>query len=470
MNDRHDFSKEYEDKKKALLRSIKKADMAEKPRVRAARRPMIRAAVAVVLAVTLLSGGVLAASKIGLFNIRREDDKILVEVKTGQVTEQLDPPGRVEPKWFRLYSDYVPPVTGCEAGAVPNYGIGITKQGILITERGAEIDVLLADYTTKEDFILQLPPSTEIEEFDIDGRRAILTYFGETVEWNKILFVEFEEEGVLAYCMSGFRITEDELKKFAEGLSIEAVSDEEAQYLFSNDETFMFYCHAPMGIVDLTDSAGDFIDPDLPHIPAIDEMTQVNLGESFKYAEAQFNINVEVTPLEVNVYDSASEFEHEKFKYLSYSIIDENGDHINHISMFMDEEGNLIEYPRNTIIKAENDTEQDRFGETEMVRKKLVGVTYNVKNNSDGVSRFSSSGSLYVGNEADAYKAYVYDRTPMFYTNVGKVYTSGIGSEGCKLEAGEEITVTDFFLVDEDLLDEAYCVFASPRVCVKLAD
>ena len=69
-----------------------------------------------------------------------------------------------------------------------------------------------------------------------------------------------------------------------------------------------------------------------------------------------------------------------------------------------------------------------------------------------------------------AYKAYVYDRTPMFYTNVGKVYTSGIGSEGCKLEAGEEITVTDFFLVDEDLLDEAYCVFASPRVCVKLAD
>jgi len=431
MNDRHDFSKEYEEKKKALLRSIEKIeklDKAEKPRVRAARKPMIRAIVVVVLAVTLLSGGVLAASQLGLFNIRHEEDRILVEVATGETVETAKPNERSEARWYKIYSDYMPPITGCEAGPVPNSKIGIR------TQRGALLNILLADYAAKEEFILQLPLSTEIEEFEIDGRRAFLAFFGETVEWNKILFVEFEEENAMVYCMGGFRIPEDELKKFAAGLSIELLSTEEAEYLIENDSSFQFYSHVSSDIDNLTDLGDKYLDPDRLIRPSIDEMTSVGLGESFKYAEAQFNINVEVTPLEVNVYDSASEFEHEKFKYLSYSIIDENGVQINHISMFMDEEGNLIEYPRNTIIKAESDSEQDRFGETEMVRKKLVGVTYNVKNNSDGVSRFSSSGSLYVGNEADAYKAYVYDRTPMFYTNVGKVYTSGIGSEGCSLK------------------------------------
>lgn len=462
MNDRHDFSTEYEDKKKALLRSIEKADRVEK---RQRKVPVMRAITAVVLAIVMLSGGVFAATRIGLFNIKREEDKILVEVATGQTVENVKPNGRPKARWFKIYSDYMPPITDCEAGPIPNWEIGIR------TQRGATMKVLIADYATKEDFILQLPLSTKIEEFEINGRRAMLAFFGETVEWNKILFVEFEEEDSLVYCVGGFRISEDELKKFAVGLSIESLSTEEAEYLFENDESFQFYSHeSSSGIENLTDLGDKFRDPLLPHCPAIDEMTSVGLGESFKYFDAQFNINVEVTPIEVNVYDSASEFEHEEFKYLSYSITDENGIQINHISMFMDDEGNLIEYPRNTIIKSDNDSEQDRFSETEMVRKKLVGVTYNVKNTSDGVSRFYSNVSLYVGNEADAYKAYVYDRTPMFYTNNGKVYTSGIDSEGCKLEVGEEITITDYYLVDEDLVVESYCVFNTVRRYVRLSD
>ena len=469
MNDRHDFSKEYEDKKKALLRSIEKIeklDKAEKPRVRAARKPMIRAIVVVVLAVTLLSGGVLAASQLGLFNIRHEEDRILVEVATGEtvVREESEYIDMRSSNAFKIYADYMPPVTGCEPGIIPNWWFG-----------DYQLRVDIAYCTEGEKFDVQLPASAIAEEFELNGHRAMFVFLGETQSINKIVFTELEQEDLLLCCYAKHSISKEEIKNFVAGLRVERMTDEEIETMKEDSEKYLTYVHRYSWNGNLMEFSNDYVDPIIEElvyskIHNLDVMTPVELGESFEYSEPEYKTDATVTLLDVSVYDSASDFEYEKFKCNLNEGRDENGNSINSISLFMDEEGNFIEYPRNTIIKAESETEQDRFSETQMVKKKLVCVTYNVKNNSDKPSPCYIHHTLRMGSKWDSYKAYVYDRTPLLYTSVEYVYSTNDEHRDEKLAPGEERTISVFYLIDEDLLDTAYHVFMHMDKYVKLSD
>lgn len=463
MNDRHDFSKEYEEKKKALLRSIERADRVEKYQH---RMPVMRAITAVALAIVMLSGGVFAATKLGLFNIRREDDRILVEVATGEtvVREESEYIDMRLSNAFKIYADYMPPVTGCEPGIIPNWWFG-----------DDQLRVDIAYCTEGEKFDVQLPASAITEEFELNGHRAMFVFLGETQSINKIVFTELEQEDLLLCCYAKYSVSEEEIKNFVAGLKVERMTDEEIETMKEDSEKYLSYAHRYSWNGDLMKLSDDYVEPIIEErvyskIHSVDVMTPMELGESFKYSEPEYKVDATVTLLDVSVYDSASDFEYEKFNYTYNGVRDENGTMIDHISLFMDEDGNLIEYPRNTIIKAESETEQDRFSETEMVKKKLVCVTYNVKNNSDKASSCFVHHVLHMGTKWDSYKAYVYNRTPMFYTNLEHVYSTDREHRDEKLAPGEERTISVFYLIDEDLLGNAYHAFQHVDRYVKLAD
>jgi len=463
MNDRHDFSKEYEDKKKALLRSLEKADRVEKCQH---RMPVMRAITAVLLAVVMLSGGVFAATKLGLFNIRREDDRILVEVATGEtvVREESEYIDMRSSNAFKIYADYMPPVTGCEPGIIPDWWFG-----------DDQLRVDLAYCTEGEKFDVQLPASAITEEFELNGHRAMFVFLGETQSINKIVFTELEQEDLLLCCYAKYSVSEEEIKNFVAGLRVERMTDEEIETMKEDSEKYLKYAHRYSWKGDLMKLSDDYVEPIIEErvyskIHNLDVMTPIEIGESFEYPEPEYKTDATVTLLDVSVYDSASDFEYEKFYCDLNEGIDENGNWINSISLFMDEEGNFIEYPRNTIIKAESETEQDRFSETEMVKKKLVRVTYSVKNNLDKPSSCYVHHCLRMGTKWDSYKAYVYDRTPMFYTNLEHVYSTYEEHRDEKLAPGEERTISVFYLIDEDLLDTAYHVFMHMDRYVKLSD
>ncbi|MBQ8524940.1 MAG: hypothetical protein IJ457_10005 [Clostridia bacterium] len=434
MNDRHDFSKEYEEKKKALLRSIEKLDMAEKPRVSAARRPMIRAVVAVVLAVTLLSGGVLAASQLGLFNIRHEEDRILVEVATGETVSQqdyvneyfeeyYDRDNRQPYEKFALYRGYMPPVTECEPGYDRPQQIG---------SGGTAMNIFMTRYLEGKAFDIKLPPNVETKFFMAGDNRAMLVYCGETRIYDKLLFVEFAEKKIMVFCSIGNLISMEETVKFAEGLRLENTDSFELSYGIS------------IGLDDHTAMLDDY---DAKKYHPISKMERRRFGEAFEYGFG--GVEMRVTTLSAEVYDSAEAFDHERF----FMILE--GDE-NRISLFMDPEGRFIEYPRTEIIRSTKNGELDRFGETELIKKKLVRVSYSVENISDKNVQGSASELLYIGDTMEGMFNYVYDSTPHVIVNGYPVYTE-ISSE--RLAPGETGTVNLYYLIDEDLIDEASIVF-----------
>lgn len=443
------FSEGYVRKKEAMLRCLRKAEKTEVSVSigRPARILLSAAVICVMLTVTAF-----AAVKMGVFSISREETKTVVQIgNTDNVTEDVvtkdsynqitflsehEEKGEIPSLIF--HRDYMP------SEAEESMEGGEIKYGDY--DKGTSLSFNVV-YLGGEGFTLNLGADADVEEFEANGHSALLISRGETLHFNKILTVYFEDEDVLAMCYAGYGISVDEMKNIAEGLWLEETEDATLAYSIVHN----------YGAVTLGET--------LSHQPAYQPLKtaeKITFGHKLIFSDTSFrgdgsddytavSADIEVTPVDISILDDALKLDSGRLK--------------EEFPEYIDELGGFISYPRTELVK-NGGAIGDGFGETELVRKKLVLVELKLKNTSDIPVWTYAVGDiqLHLGDEENLIISYVYDNTPQKYSTTSVIAYYDAGGEGKSfyktgLEAGEEITCHIGFLVDEDMLDEAYVLF-----------
>lgn len=445
----HIFSEKYMRKKEAILRSVKRTDktgFALSPRVPA------KIIATAILACVMFTVTAFAAVKLGVFNIRRGEDKTVVQIG-GTDSIVADDVITDMPTYVTIIS------RNKEKGEVPNliFHRDYMPEGVEKNSEGSEIKYgefengrsLSFDvtYLGGEGFTLNLGAGANIEEFEVNGHDALLVNRGETLYFNKILAVYFEEEDVLALCYAGYGISEDEVRSLAEGLRFEKTENVTLAYPITHN----------YGEVNLGESVGN-----RPAYLPLETAEKISLGDTVVFNDTVFkqvvtddseaiSADIEITPVSVKILDDVTSLNTYSFREL--------------FEDYMDANGKLIVYPRTEIIKGEG-TDPDSFGETKKVKKKLVLIELKMKNmsNEDIWSYTVGDISLHLGNGEDKTSNYVFDKVPQknSTTSLISYYDAGCGGKQfykTSLGAGEELTCHIGFLVDEDMTDEVYVIF-----------
>ncbi len=442
----HEFSKEYEEKKAVLMRGVEIAEnFFERKRVAFPAKALAAVALCIMLTVTAY-----AAVELGVFRILHEDDKTVVQL--GEVSDYPDNTDPMEQS-ITVFSTFD------ERGEIPQLVFNRNYMPDMIADAKTGNEIKFGDFDTGttlsfsvvylggDGFTYDLGAESEIEEFEVNGHSAMIITRGETAYYNKILSVYFEDKDILVNCFAGYGVPRDELKSIASGFSFEETSDSAKAYQIVHNH----------GKLTLAESL-----PDMGSYNPLLLSENISLGDTITHNDRMFSLadetdtfisELEIVPVEIRVADSLSELDADYIVYDNFK-------------GFVGEDGEFIAYPRTEILRGTVPVDADRFGITENVKKKLVLVTFNIKNTSDkdGASYTPGNFLLHVGSEESVISDYVYDKIPQKYsTKETPVYYDGggVGRSYFRTEfaAGEEKICKVGFLVDEDMLDEAYLLF-----------
>ena len=406
----HTFSEEYERRKAALLSATAQEDL-QSSGTKSSSTFTRTAIIAAILAAALtLSVG--AAVALTQMNIKKDGGKTTITASVGDKETGEKP--------FRTWDP-----TGDEVavqldfGWLPDdmtedetapYKFGSSESGRWMTLYGYDL--------RQKDLNYIITDTTETEEFTAGGHQAYIVRMAEVYSVNN-LYVMFEEDDLVICGHVGKGITDEELTKIVEGMSLSETTDvSTALPIRGNDE------------------GGEWFYP--VKLPA-DAATEV--GETYTDTDGRFTVTVD----KIKVLDS-------------FEGIDMADCRTDQIEPFVDGDGNLTEYQRIEAVWEDGVNALSHFGETKTVKKYLVTADFtytNTKNEKDDVwvldSHIFSDGKDYRIGET---------RNQAQFSEA--IYVSGSSKTGedspyiREIDAGETITFTLGWLVDEDWLDDAF--------------
>lgn len=449
MMKEHEFSTEYKEKRDALLRGIA---LAETGHVRRAFAAPVKIIAAAVLACVMLAGTVVAAVELGVFEILRGDDKTVVNI--GEVTTRDKNEDPLEESITVLSSAE-------KKGELPRVMLirEYMPEDLMDAKNGTEIKLGDFDsgatlsfdmvYLGGDGFTYELGAESAIEKFEVNGHSAMIIDRSQTLYYNKILSLYFEDCDILVNCFAGYGVPREELVKIASGLRVEPAGAEGEVYPIVHN-------YGRITVAESLAVTGGY--------RPLQITKKLELGETVTFREDHFSsltndveffeADIELTPIEVNLADSIRGLDSDRFLH-------------DNVKAFVSDSGELISYPRTEILKGITPSDEDRFGETVNVKKKLVLLTFKLKNTSktDGATYIPASLKLHVGSDESRLLDYVYDSTPQKYSTVEYpvYYDGGCGGRSyyrTELNAEEEKQCTIGYLVDEDMLDEAYVLIS----------
>lgn len=405
-NTEHIFSDEYEKKKNALLESIREEDEHGETKPRVSGKIIAVAAVAAVLALSV--GATVAVSRM---NMAKEGGKTTVTASLGG-GEAEDKPLR---SWVpsedevavNLEFGWLP--DDITEGVTPDFKFSSDDSNRWITLYGYDLRREALDYSITD--------TADVEEFTANGHQAYIVRMAEIYSVNA-LYVMFEEDDLVVFGHYGKGISDDEIRKIAEGMTVSETTDvAKSLPIVRNDwgEESWYPVSQPA-----------------------DAATVV--GETYTDGDGRFTLTVDA----INVLDSFDG------KDMADCIKEQ-------IEPFVDENGKLIEYDRTEVIWEDGVETLSHFGETKTVKKKLVtaDITYtNTKNEKDSVWVLDSR----VFSDWNDYRIGDTRKQAQFSE---PIYVSGSSKTGedspyiREIEAGETVTFTLGWLVDEDMLDIA---------------
>jgi len=198
MNNHNDhvFSKEYNEKKEAMMRSIRKNEKQEK---QFSRKFPIKVVLAAGLMTVILTTSIFAA--------------------TGMIIPTK--------KYTTLRTDYIPEGYSEIVSIYEDYKDGVATLCYYVASLEGEKFMSIVDMD-------DLPDKLEYETFEVNGHFAqilVNNHWAPEPEegideyTHKILYVCFEEEDLVVHISASNKISVEELKKVAEGLSLEETED-----------------------------------------------------------------------------------------------------------------------------------------------------------------------------------------------------------------------------------------------------
>lgn len=340
----------------------------------------------------------------------------------------------LEHPWMRLVFSYLPDGIEMHPGDFSKYGnpnedtCGISADLTLLDVDG--------DIQFSTDYVVSA------EEFSAGGHSAYLLHRKVENEYDKMLYVLFEQEHCMACALLGCGITNDEAKQIADGLSLEPAADAQtATTTWSYAQTLRE--QEEMQKEDHSD--------DLQVTPyACEASSCLQIGDAVP-APFITDSGVTVTIEKAEIRDSLEGLDHSLFR-------------TEHLHRYVDEHWNLLPDERRFYTEADGIHSLPELIQTTQVNRKFVYLTVRVKNS--GKSHLADFGAYYSmealketadhkltwNTDADAGMSggapYYFDASLTDGNSSHFLYTS--------ILAGETKTFHLGYFVDEDLLDQMY--------------
>lgn len=426
------FSEHYNKEKAAFLDSLN-----DKPKARIFRYRPYQLAAAFALAFIVLPTTCYAAVNYYKIHVQKDNYQtdIIVTPNTETTADSTnttsDNTTDIEFKPVKLSLNYLP------AGAQPYPG-DASKYYIPSDENEAAhgISPCLVKLDWNQDMVFSNLSSLSTSEFMAGENSAYLVKKDSLNGFDKTLYVIFEKEHYLVEVYLGYDITEEEVQKIANGITLVETDEENATNATSYAAAYESSQKDDCEIITEKDK-----------IPS----SYYKLGEPLPTADLYSNC--EITVENVEFFDSIHDFEQDNFS----SDID--------LGTFVDASGNLKQYERNEMSYGDGVSTLDKIINTETVGRKFVYLTINVTNATDiDENDFSVSNNLmYMNVSSDgklemvdnienydtiSYEPVYFDSSLVEHTNQHFFYT--------KIPAGKTVTYHIGYFVDDDLTDNIF--------------
>lgn len=203
--------------------------------------------------------------------------------------------------------------------------------------------------------------ANDYEEKEINGRKAVIVSKdtgNKNVMFDRQVFLLFEEEGMMLQSYVGTDVSDEQMLKVIEGISLDPTTEEKASYTADYDKALFSEVKEP------TESRVIPLKKDSNQLFSVGQTVPVTINKGDK---------LEYVIEKVEVFDSIKDFKQGNFNETGLEMLSEN--------KALDQTKKLLPYKRDVYKVGNGKDSVDELVESPLVNLKFVYLTTTVKNN-----------------------------------------------------------------------------------------
>jgi len=425
QNEQHKFSDTYTNKKKLFIEEIKMKS--EQSQVKRKRNRLLIAAACLLIGMPTT---VFGAIKVYDMIVQKQNYEVNISV-TNKATKNID-------SWYKMKVSYLPENMEADDSLAMKYSFKDNYAN-------GGFSFILWRLGKSSDF--QTLYANNYIEKDINGRKAVIVNRdtgNKNVMFDRQVFLLFEEEGMMLQSYVGTDVSDEQLMKVLEGISLEPTTEEKATYTSDYDRALFSEATEP------TESRVIPLKKDSKQLFKVGQTVPVTLEMNGTESKLEYGIE------KVEVFDSINDFKKGNFNELGLGILREN--------KALDQTNKLLPYKRDVYKVGNGKDSVDELVESQLVNLKFVYLTTTVKNNgkqaieeiymhpSLQVLEFEKNAWNYTGENGIAEESIMTHEVDYLEPHGNGKSFYNIGS----ILPGQTVKVNLGYFVDEDKLDSIF--------------
>ncbi|MDM5248394.1 anti-sigma factor [Lysinibacillus sp. G4S2] len=341
LDEHHEFSDTYKHKKKLFMEEIKMKG--GQPQAKRKKNRILIVAACLMIGIPTTAFG---AVKVYDMIVQKQNYEVNVSV-SNNASKKND-------NWYKLKMNYLPENMVEIENAPMKYSFkdNYAKGGF---------SFFLSRVGENSNF--QTLYSKSYEEKEINGRKAVIVNKDtgdKSIMFDRQVYLLFEEEGIMLESTVGVDVSEEQMMKVMENISLEPTSKELASYIADYDDALFSEENEP------TESIVIPLKKDSKQLFSVGEKIPVTIDQISRLDSLEFVIE------KVEVFDSIKDFKQDNFNESALGILSEN--------QALDQKKKLLPYRRD-VYKVGNGKESiDELVDSQLVNPKFVYLTTTVKN------------------------------------------------------------------------------------------
>ncbi|MFB3171031.1 anti-sigma factor [Neobacillus sp. 179-C4.2 HS] len=285
------------------------------------------------------------------------------------------------------------------------------------------------------------------EEKEINGRKAVIVNKdtgNKNVMFDRQVFLLFEEEGMMVESYVGKDVSDEQLLKVIEGISLESTTEEKATYTADYDGSLFSEAKEP------TESRVIPLKKDSKQLFKVGQTVPVTIEMNETESKLEYVIE------KVEVFDSIKDFKQGNFNELGLEILSEN--------KALDQTNKFLPYKRDVYKVGNGKDSVDELVESQVVNLKFVYLTTTLKNSGKQASeeiymhpslqvlKFEKNAWNYAGEDGIAEDSIMTGEVDYLEPHGNGKGFYNIGS----IQPGQTMKVNLGYFVDADKLDSIF--------------
>jgi hypothetical protein len=343
LDEKHEFSDTYTYKKKLFMEEIK--TKGEQPQAKRKRNRILIAAACLLIGMPTTAFG---AVKVYDMIVQKQNYEVNISV-TNKAPKKSD-------KWYKLKVGHLPENmeaiddTGLKYSFKDNYAKGGFSFLLCRLEKNSDFSTLY---------------SSSYEKKEINGRKAVIVNKdtgNPNMMFNRQVFLLFEEEGIMVESYIGNDVSDEQMMKVIENVSLEPTSKENASLTADFINPPLSKPNKP------TESKVIPLKKDSKQLFSVGQIVPVSIDQGVTGTQS----NLEYVIEKVEVFDSIADFKQGNFNEFGLEKLSEK--------KALDQTKKLMPYRRNVYKLGNGKDSIDQLAESKLVNLKFVYLTTTLKN------------------------------------------------------------------------------------------